>query len=43
MQPSQPRPRKLPDQVRDVIRLKHYSYPIGPYLCGRSPPHSTIG
>ncbi|NER00067.1 MAG: integron integrase [Cyanothece sp. SIO2G6] len=26
MQPSQPRPRKLLDQVRDVIRLKHYSY-----------------
>ena len=26
MQPSQPRPRKLLDQVRDVIRTKHYSY-----------------
>ena len=26
MQPSQPRPKKLLDQVRDVIRVKHYAY-----------------
>ncbi|KPQ37210.1 MAG: Phage integrase, N-terminal SAM-like domain [Phormidesmis priestleyi Ana] len=26
MEPSQPRPQKLLDQVREVIRLKHYSY-----------------
>jgi integron integrase len=26
MQPSQPRPKKLLDQVRDAIRVKHYSY-----------------
>ncbi len=26
MQPSQPRPKKLLDQVREVIRVKHYSY-----------------
>jgi integron integrase len=26
MLPIEPRPRKLLDQVRDVIRLKHYSY-----------------
>ena len=26
MQPPQPRPKKLLDQVRDTIRLKHYSY-----------------
>ena len=26
MQPFQPRPRKLLDQVRDVIRTKHNSY-----------------
>ncbi len=26
MEPSQPRPQKLLDQVRDAIRLKHYSY-----------------
>ena len=26
MQPSQPRPQKRLDQVRDVIRLKHDSY-----------------
>jgi len=26
MQSSQPRPKKLLDQVRDAIRVKHYSY-----------------
>ena len=26
MSPIEPQPRKLLDQVRDVMRLKHYSY-----------------
>ena len=26
MEPPQPRPKKLLDQVRDAIRMKHYSY-----------------
>ena len=26
MSPIKPQPRKLSDQVRDVMRLKHYSY-----------------
>jgi hypothetical protein len=26
MSPIEPKPRKLLDQVRDVMRVKHYSY-----------------